>query len=71
MENATPAIELSEATAIELVALIGAACLWFAFIGFFMWFAWKIIRAQLRVPEELAGIRAALEKIVERLDQRR
>ena len=37
--------------------------LWFGFI-------WKIIRAQLRVPKELAAIRVALERIADQMEKK-
>lgn len=71
MESSPATIEFSDMTAIELIAVAGAFVTWLAIAAFFIWFYWKIIRAQLRMPEELAGIRAALERIADRLDQSR
>jgi len=37
---------------------------------FFYFFFWKMIRAQLVVPKELAGIRSALERIANKLEEK-
>ncbi|MFZ5618020.1 MAG: hypothetical protein ACOZAA_11960 [Pseudomonadota bacterium] len=59
----------SEMSAIEIVGVIAAFAIWLAFAAFFVWFFWRIIRAQLRMPEEMVGIRKALERIADRLER--
>lgn len=68
-EVAKPLSELSLPAQIALTA--GGVILWLVFAVFFFRLFWRLIRAQLRTPDELAGIRAALERIADKLDQNR
>ena len=70
-ESAAPVKSIGELSGVEILAMAGAFALWLALVSGFIWFFWKIIRAQLRVPEEMAGIRAALERIADSLDKSR
>lgn len=68
-ESAETVKSISELSGVEILAMAGAFALWLAIVSGFIWFFWKVIRAQLRIPEEMAGIRVALERIAERLDK--
>ena len=55
----------------EVLATVAIAAIWLVFAFFFFRLFWKLLRAQLRAPEELAGIRVALERIASALEKDR
>lgn len=57
-------IPFSELSTVEQVStVIGVLFALALFAAFFYFIWWKMIRAYIRMPHELAGIRAALERI--------
>jgi hypothetical protein len=59
----------NDMSAIELFAFSAMTVLWLAFVGLWVWLIWKVIRAQLRIPDELTGIRKALERIADKIEK--
>lgn len=61
----------ADLTVVEQAAVIGGyALMLIAFAAFFYFFVWKIYRAQMSMPKELEGMRRALERIAETLEQK-
>ncbi len=70
-EAVSTAKPIGEMPALEITAVVGGFALWLLIASFMIWFFWKVIRAQLRIPDEMAGIRTALERIADRLERDR
>lgn len=68
VQPANAASSLTEFSTAEWLGIGVSFLIWFGFAAFFVWFFWKVIRAQLRMPDELAGIRKALERIADKLE---
>ena len=71
-ENAAESIDLvaqfGPVGAALVVVLYGVFVL--VFFGGFMWMGWKMMRAHYLVPKELKGIRFALERIADQLENK-
>ncbi len=65
-------IRFSELSALEQVLRVFGGLLALGLFGVFFYFIWwKMIRAHIRTLQELAGIRAALERIADAMEKTR
>lgn len=69
-DSVTQSVNWNQMSALELAAAAGLFAVWLALFASMIWFVFKIIRAQLKTPEELAGIRVAL-RIADILERRK
>lgn len=72
MGDEAETIAFSELSAVEQVSTVLGVVFAFAIFAVFFYFVWwKMLRAYIRLPEELAGVRAALERIADAMEQRK
>jgi len=69
LETADDTMNIPPPEAMTPLGWLGLA-LGLVIYGLFLWYAFKWVRGWIKTPQELAGIRQALERIADQLEKR-